>query len=458
MIDVAINNYIRNPGKQPDNQYDATAMAMYQSAMKQGAKALARNTVLDTPDITTEATLEESNTQFAEGGSLNGPGDPPKKNITDIEVPDDYKMTQEWIDKFWEDKADTYVEDKIYKPLVDRLDDIAGKKIDENGNSGFDAKKLKEINPRSYVNIRGLLNNVDSTEKGDIRTVPPKDEYLEALGDRIKNLSDEDIKNIISIDWKGINLMNAYPRLKKALPKDMSLREAWHHYKQLKKYIDAGYTFKEGGYLQPNGNRTKFRRPEDIAAQQNTMAYAEGGYLTEDPPSKREAINVYTYNPAISQAKYNKASKALRKNYKKINGQWHDVTFTNEFNRGQNTLRDQYNKVNHIPIYEPNQLQDRIREGKAKDIMFMDHSGSRIFGAQPIAIGNALTDAQVENCYAGSCHGENFVDDLGNSSDNTTIYATRAEDKWEGFNPGKSGVDALFPKGYVKYKAGKKID
>lgn len=55
--------------------------------------------------------------------------------------------------------------------------------------------------------------------------------------------------------------------------------------------------FAYGGPLQPNGNRTKFTRDEDILAQQNTMAYAEGGALNQQQEPIRNTEKDSDFDP-----------------------------------------------------------------------------------------------------------------------------------------------------------------
>jgi len=90
--------------------------------------------------------------------------------------------------------------------------------------------------------------------------------------------------------------------------------------------------------------------------------------------------------------------------------------------------------------------------------MLMDHSGKELFGSQTSAIGNALADSKVENCYAGTCHGEMYTGGMGKRSPNTNIYTTHGQMKWNGLNPGKTGIDGMFPEGYVHTKGGEVVD
>ena len=187
-----------------------------------------------------------NNYQFPGDSVLEVPmaqeGNGERKKITDIKANPkelDYKRgangeeSKAW--QYYDEGGNHALEDEVYGPIINRLYKGSRKMWDPTGQTGKD--------------IYDKLTHVGDAADGQPRILPQPDPYLLSLLDRIKELPDSDIENIMDTDLSNINIFNAVGKLKKVLPKDMGVKEAWHHYKQLKKYIDAGYNFKEGGSI-----------------------------------------------------------------------------------------------------------------------------------------------------------------------------------------------------------------
>jgi len=241
------------------------------------------------------------------------------------------------------------------------------------------------------------------------------------------------------------------------------------------------YTATEGDVIIPGKDRIKVNRmlknrrwsaiesyrqalPTDVPSKQE-FPTGTSGVTSGDPtkPKKGKRLDVYTYNPRMTQEEYDSRQgkdryKNALKYYKNIEGNWYDTTFSAEFDRGKKNFESQYDTVNHVPVYDRDKLPDLIRDNPTSNVMLMDHSGKELFGSQTSAIGNALLDSKVENCYAGTCHGEMYTGSMGKRSPDTNIYTTPGEMKWNGLNPKKQGVEGMFPEGYIMSKGGKVVD
>lgn len=222
------------------------------------------------------------------------------------------------------------------------------------------------------------------------------------------------------------------------------------------------YVAQEGDIIIPGKDRLKVNRMlknrrwsaiESLRQQLPTDTGQEEaalGMTVGDPPTKKKkSINVYTYNP---EAEFESETTLKR------NGKYYDTTFTREFERGKSVLEQQYDTVNHVPIYDKGGMPDAIRKNVGGDVMIMDHSGDYIGGSPITAIGNAITDSKAKDCYMGICRGEEYQKDFNTEGSTANMHYTTADKKWEGFNPGKKGMEGIFPGGSVQYKSGKKVE
>jgi hypothetical protein len=134
-----------------------------------------------------------------------------------------------------------------------------------------------------------------------------------------------------------------------------------------------------------------------------------------------------------------------------------DPTFRNEFNRGKGALEKLYGKANYIPVSD-NGLEDRLSEiPEGANVMFMDHSGSHLFGVPRQDFYSMLSKKNPKTCIGGSCSLGHFIPDnvqekIGHGTiindaffqsqfPNTNVILDKT--KWDGFKPELSGINSI---------------
>ena len=134
-----------------------------------------------------------------------------------------------------------------------------------------------------------------------------------------------------------------------------------------------------------------------------------------------------------------------------------DRTFLTEAKRLSPALKKFYSDVQVQGVYgDEKKLAALIKGlGPEDQLMLMDHSPgdsgewSALFGLSLDKIGDILKDNYPKNnkkiCYMGSCHGEEFVRRIANTSGVKIMGTNKLT--WEGGDPRKKSVeDILFPK------------
>lgn len=193
--------------------------------------------------------------EFKNGGNLEG--DPPKKLADQVSDTENKKRFE-----------------KVYDPLKERLHGIYGDDYNPKGwfntlPEGVNATTAKFIEDRlAYQTVAGT--------PADGRVMPPFKDELAEVHNKISNLSDKQIKNLLSTDFNNIGVIEG---AKLASDLGIGMSDISRYMNYYTKKISQGYTFKNGGDMTKKQKRTI--DPYFILPIHDG-AYALGGNPNED--------------------------------------------------------------------------------------------------------------------------------------------------------------------------------